>query len=215
MALLRLEMPAVERDLQPINGSAVWKQPVGYATPFALFCPQIAADSVVSVAVTAASLLRKEFITTYLLALAAADFAEPWQKVGGTPGERLISCWCGALPATRRSARHLLLCEHLRPVSGHRPFRVLPEASHQIWLFYQPRRDLSRLNLLFRCQAALLVPGREEDWPARAGVEFLARLLSEQKDVRKLIRFDATDHGGFWAEALYYYFVQLRRDYGG
>lgn len=209
-------MPSVERDLVPINGSGLWKEPVGYSTPFALFCPQIAADYTVALGSVVPSLLSKEFVSAYLLALALDTAEEPWRKIPGEPGQRLVSCWAGLLKATARTARHLMICEHLRPLPRGRstgPWRVLPTATHQLWLFYQPRREPLRLNLLFRCQAALQLAGREEDWPAARSTEFVARLLEDHRDVHKLLRFNATDHGGFWAEALHYYWVQLRRDY--
>lgn len=65
---------------------------------------------------------------------------------------RVVSRYSGVLPQVP-AFRHLLLVAHLRilPGEGLEPYRVDPNNTHELWIWYQ-HRPIGAKKLLFRCQ---------------------------------------------------------------
>lgn len=117
---------------------------------------------------------------------------------------RIIRAYSGILPGSRRTARHLLRCEHLRdiPGEGFSPFRAEPHHTHQIWLWYRLSKEPDKLILLFRGQFCFTLAGTDADWVAGEVADFLAYLLlsDAQNPWSEVFRHDNSDL--FWALAV-------------
>jgi len=125
---------------------------------------------------------------------------------------RIVRAYGGVLPCTRRIARHLLRCEHLRQLPGERfqPYRVEPNYTHQIWLWYILKKDPDKLHLLFRGQFNFTIPGKNPDWIAEEIADFLAYLLiNSEEHVQEVFRNSYSDR--FWSLAVEKKFLSLRK----
>ncbi len=113
-------------------------------------------------------------------------------------GGRIVREYSGFLPCSRLAGRHILRCEHLRdiPGEGFSPYRVEPEFTHQIWLWYRTNAEPDRLNLVFRGQFNFTLADHTEDWVAAEVTDFLAEMLWEAKQLKHVTRNDQSDT--FW-----------------
>jgi len=131
-------------------------------------------------------------------------------------GGRVIRSYSGFLPYCRRTAGHLLRCEHLRYISseGLQPYCVQSNFTHQIWLWYRLNREPDKLHLLFRGQFDFTLLGRDSDWVAGEVADFLAFLLLNcEGHHREIFR-----HSGgeiFWAYAVERKFTSLLCELNG
>ncbi len=117
-------------------------------------------------------------------------------------GGRIIRSYSGFLPRTRRTARHILRCEHLWDIPGERlPYRVDPSFTHQIWIWYRLNKDPEKLYLLFRGQFNFTITGHDSDWIAGQVSDSLASLLRDSKEHMHLV-FRHKDCDTFWALAV-------------
>lgn len=116
---------------------------------------------------------------------------------------RIIREYSGALPCSQQAARHILRCEHLRPIPGEdlQPYRVEPQYTHQIWLWYRTQDQPNRMKLVFRGQFEFAIPGRSPDAIAQEVTKFLASYLMTVEDYQRVIRQDDSDL--FWATLIY------------
>lgn len=115
---------------------------------------------------------------------------------------RIIREYSGFLPCSQLAARHILRCEHLRdiPSEGFSPYRVEPEFTHQLWIWYRTREEPGRLQLVFRGQFDFSIPGKDADGIAGMVTDFLARMLWEAKSLKQAQRNDNSDV--FWSRAV-------------
>ena len=132
---------------------------------------------------------------------------------------RQISRWGGILPATPRH-RHLLILQHLRDVPGQRrPYKVEPEFTHEVWIWYQRLGDLAGKHLLFRGQydcgsdliaeadqimpdwnkkAAMITAGRNVDLVAKRACRILTQRMLSAKEDFMVLRTDKDEHLWWW-----------------
>ena len=117
-----------------------------------------------------------------------------WRKLQGSSTNIAVFC-----PAPNQSARHILRCEHLRliPGEGFPPYRVAPQYTHQIWLWYRTQERPARLMLVFRGQFECVIPGRPSDQIAKEVTQFLANYLMTVEEYERVIRQNDSDL--FWA----------------
>lgn len=118
-------------------------------------------------------------------------------------GGRVIRSYGGFLPRSRRTAGHLLRCEHLRyiPSEGLQPYCVQSNYTHQLWLWYRLNSEPDKLQLLFRGQFDFTLVGRNPDWVAGEVTDFLAFLLLNcEEHHREIFRHKHSEI--FWASAV-------------
>lgn len=123
---------------------------------------------------------------------------------------RVVRSYSGFLPCARRTARHILKCEHLRhiPSEGPKPYCFQSNHTHQIWLWYRLNRAPDRLHLLFRGQFDFTLLGRNSDWVAGEVADFLAFLLITcETHHREIFRHQHSDI--FWTSAVERKFTSL------
>jgi hypothetical protein len=115
---------------------------------------------------------------------------------------RIIREYSGFLPCTQLTARHILRCEHLRDIPGEGlpPYRVEPNYTHQLWIWYRPQQEPGKLYLVFRGQFEFTIPGKDADEVAREVTDFLAYLMLQTGDRRQVLRHEESDL--FWADAV-------------
>lgn len=122
------------------------------------------------------------------------------------PMGRTIRAYSGVLPCTQYVARHLLKCEHLRPLPGDRffPYQAEPHYTHQVWIWYRFHTDPSQLQLLFRGQFDFAIAGKNSAQVAAEITDYLAFLLIHSEDYQQhLFRNSGSD--AFWAQAVEQY----------
>lgn len=127
-------------------------------------------------------------------------------------GGRIIRSYSGFLPSTRRLARHVLRCEHLRdiPGEGFPPYRAEASYTHQIWIWYRLNDNPQQLNLLFRGQFDFARLGRDPDQVAGGVTDYLAYLLVKgEPHIQELFRHEASDL--FWALAVDQYLTMCQQ----
>ncbi len=129
---------------------------------------------------------------------------DPHQQFSHLPvSGRNIRFYDGFLPCARRTARHILKCEHLRYIAseGAKPYCFQPNYTHQIWIWYKLNRDPEQLHLLFRGQFDFTMFGRDSDWVAGQIADFLAFLLINcETHHREIFRNKGSEI--FWASAV-------------
>jgi hypothetical protein len=125
---------------------------------------------------------------------------QPFTRVA-TSG-RIIREYSGVLPCARLSARHILRCEHLRDIPGEGlpPYRVEPDFTHQIWLWYRSSDEANRLRLVFRGQFDCSIPGREADVVACEVTDYLAELLWDLSNMEESMHHENCEI--FWSKAI-------------
>lgn len=121
---------------------------------------------------------------------------------------RIIRSYSGFLPCARFRARHILRCEHLRQLPGERfqPYRVFPNYTHQIWLWYRLNPKPEQLHLLFRGQFDFTIPDKYPneviaDKVAAEITDFLAYLLKKSQNYSRDF-FRHKDSDTFWVMAV-------------
>ena len=116
---------------------------------------------------------------------------------------RIIRAYSGFLPDCRFRARHILRCEHLRELPGERfpPYRVEPQFTHQIWLWYRLKQEPDKLYLLFRGQFDFGFSAMDADQMSGEVTDFLAFLLLEGDQYRQNI-FRNQNSDSFWVRAV-------------
>ncbi|MBW4573933.1 MAG: hypothetical protein KME08_01460 [Aphanothece sp. CMT-3BRIN-NPC111] len=115
---------------------------------------------------------------------------------------RIIRAYSGVLPCTKYTAQHLLRCEHLRDLPGEKapPYKVQPEYTHQIWIWYRTYKEPEKLNLVFRGQFDFNTASDKSDVIAAEITDFLAYLMLQAKDPTEVLR--NKDGDVFWAMAV-------------
>jgi hypothetical protein len=108
---------------------------------------------------------------------------------------RIVREYAGVLPCSRRTVKHLLRCEHLRPVAGDpsSPYQDDPNNTHQIWLWYRTSSEPERLHLVFRGQFNFAVPSQPADTIAVQITDSLAERLWESQQLDQTLRYDESD----------------------
>lgn len=130
---------------------------------------------------------------------------------------RVVRAYSGCLPLPHPTPRHILKCEHLRPLPGEsmQPYRAEPDFTHQIWIWYRLVDQPDKLHLLFRSQLSFRFHKQESDQDTDVTavdiVDNLARLMRglPQSAGQELFRHENSDE--FWTGILEQFLSQRRR----
>ncbi|MDG2990606.1 hypothetical protein L3556_06610 [Candidatus Synechococcus calcipolaris G9] len=117
-------------------------------------------------------------------------------------GGRIICEYGGLLAANGTPGRYLLRCEHLRSLPGEKfpPYRVEPDFTHQLWIFSRSPKNEAHLDIIFRAQFNLDLPGQDGDQVALEVTEFLAYLMQHASEPDAFVPGEAAEQ--FWIEAV-------------